>query len=104
MSTIDADLSAIGNQAAKIISVSHVGTVQLAIQEAHWLAQAAQQNSDTIRNALATNKVPLAAIRESEAMADGLAVLAQKAIRAFNELAKVEAERQAQEDNGIPGQ
>ena len=78
----------IGEAAHKIINASMIGTVQLHIQEAHWIANAAAQQAAVIEQALAANQVPIAAIRESEAMAHGLRNLSQKAVRAFQELAQ----------------
>lgn len=77
----------------KLLNASTAGVVQLHVQEAHWIANAASAQAAQIEMALKNKQVPIQHLRESEAMMNGLRNLAGKAIRAFNELAQIEQEK-----------
>lgn len=72
--------------AQKVISVSHKGTVQLNAPEAEWIMNAVGMTLAQMKAQKDAGKVLLAQQRQFDAQFQGLGVLHQKAVRAFEEL------------------
>lgn len=86
--SVPLDLS--GVQPLKLLNASTAGVIQLHVQEAHWIANAAAGQAAQMELALKNKQVPIQHLRETEAMMNGLKNLSAKAVRAFNELAQIE--------------
>lgn len=82
-----------GLQPLKLLKASTAGVIQLHVQEAHWIAQAAGAQAAQMEVALKNNQVSIQHLRETQAMMNGLKNLSARAVRAFNELAQIEQEK-----------